>query len=106
MSAQQIKIPLIRDNNQIYFDIETIESRNFIKEVLALDENTDFKFKHFGICRDSGLFYLVLELFKEKEGSEAIYRFTLDEFNEEYYIKNVERLNEYETISCDLHVLT
>lgn len=104
MSAEQIKIPLIRNNQQIFFDIETIESRKFIKETLSIDEDVDFRFKHFGLCLDSDLFYIVLEVFDDEQEIEAIYRFTLDEFNEEYYIKDIEKLTENESITCELHV--
>jgi len=101
----ETQIPLIRSNNQIYFDIETIESRRFIKQVLHINKNTDFKFKHFGFCKDSNFFYLVLKIFEKDETHDDIYKFTIDEFNEEYYIKNIEKLGEYDTISCEFQVL-
>lgn len=108
MKESFTKIPLIRDENskQVFFDIDKIESRSFIEEVLDLDKNTDFIFKYFGLCKDSNLFYLVLEVFdKDSYSKEAAYRFTLHELNEDFFIKNVELLDEYESISCDFHVL-
>lgn len=100
-----IKIPLVRDNNQVFFDLKTIESRRFIKETLDL-KNDDFIFRSFGFCKDNTLFYIVIDVFENEIEREVTYRFSLMEMNEEYYIKDMQKLKEHEKITCDFAVIS
>lgn len=103
---EYIKIPLSRANNQINFDITKIENREFIKNTLKLSDS-NFKFKNFGFCKDSDLFYIVINEYDNPSvENEAIYRFSFFEFNEEYYVKNIQKLTYKEKITCDFAVIS
>lgn len=101
-----IKIPLSRSNNQINFDITKIENRDFIKKTLKLSDS-NFRFKNFGFCKDSALFYIVIDEYDNiLVRNEAIYRFSFFEFNEEYYVKNIQKLTYKEKITCDFAIIS
>jgi len=100
-----LKIPLTRQNNQIFFDLKTIESRRFIRETLDL-KNEDFIFRSFGFCKDNTLFYIVIDTFENEVEKEVTYRFSLTEMNEDYYITNMQKLTENEKITCDFAVIS
>ena len=100
-----LKIPLTRQNNQIFFDLKTIESRRFIRETLDLN-NEDFIFRSFGFCKDNTLFYIVIDTFENEVEKEVTYRFSLTEMNEDYYITNMQKLTENEKITCDFAVIS
>lgn len=103
---RHLAIPLIRHDNQIEFDIEKIENRQFIKDALNLNHD-DFHFKSFGFCLNTALFYIILDNYSDlRNVREDTYCFTLSEINEEYFLSNVHQLTADEAITCDFSVIS
>ncbi len=101
-----IKIPLIRHDNKVEFDIDKIESRKFVKAALDLHHD-DFKFKSFGYCLDTFLFYIIIDNYSEPDMiREETYRFTLSEINESFFVSDVRMLTEKESISCEFSLIS
>lgn len=103
---KHIQLPLIRHDNQIEFDIDSINKKQFVKSVLNIDHDS-FKFKSFGYCLNTSLFYIIIEDYSDFQNfKEERYSFTLNEINEDYFISDVRKLTDDEAITCNFAVVS
>lgn len=83
-----IQLPLLKKNNQIFFDVSKIKEHDFIKKVLKI-ETDNFVFETFGFCKDKKFFYIVISFVKNHILTPATFEFSLNDINGEYYISNL-----------------
>jgi len=95
------QLPLLKKNNQLFFDVSKIKKHDFLKEVLKL-KTDDFVFQEFGFCKDKKFFYIVINLLKEELKTETTFELSLKEINGDFFIDNLIKIGKKENLHCVL----
>ena len=96
-----IQLPLLKKNNQIFFDVSKIKEHDFIKKSLNIKTN-DFVFETFGFCKDKKFFYIVINLIDGSREIPETFEFSLNEINGRFFISDVVKKDIEEDLFCAL----